>query len=107
MPRLLTETAAGVAQLERPEEVVCFLEVWSDRHDLVEEILHADDPTLAKGLLYDGVVREGNSLVLDLAIATLVDELTSCLYTRVTEREGEGEGEREKGREQVGERESK
>ena len=50
VPRLLPEPTAGRAELERPDEVVGFLEVRSHREDLVDEILHADDAVLTQGL---------------------------------------------------------
>ena len=79
-----TEPASGVAQLEGPEEVGGLLEVGADSEDLVDEILHADDAILAEVLLDDGVVGEGNTLLVDLAISALVDELLDALEVGVT-----------------------
>jgi hypothetical protein len=70
---------SGIAQLERPEEAVSLFEVRSDGEDLVDQVLHAHDAVLAKALLDDGVIRERNALFVDLAIATLVDELSDGL----------------------------
>jgi len=78
-----TEATGGVAELEGPEEVGGLLEVGADRVDLVDEILHADDTVLAKALLNDGVVGEGDALLVDLAVSALVDELTDALEVGV------------------------
>lgn len=45
----------------------------------MDKILHADDAVLAEVLLDDGVVRERDALLVDLAISTLVDELSDGL----------------------------
>jgi hypothetical protein len=70
--------------LERPQEVGSLLEVGADGEDLVDQILHADNAVLAKVLLNDGVVGEGNALLVDLSISTLVDELTDSLQVGVS-----------------------
>jgi hypothetical protein len=77
------EAAVGVAKLEGPEEVGGLLEVGADSHDLVDQVLNADDAVLAKVLLNDRVVGEGNALAVDLAVSTLVDELLDALQVGV------------------------
>lgn len=42
---------AGGGQLERPQEVGRLLEAGAHSHDLVNEVLNADDAELAKSLL--------------------------------------------------------
>ena len=79
-----SEATSGVRQLERPEEVAGLLEVGADSVNLVDKILHTDNAVLAEVLLNDLVVRERNALLVDLAIATLVDELTDGLEVGVT-----------------------
>lgn len=79
-----TEATVGVAELEGPEEVGSLLEVGADGDDLVNEILDTDDAVLAKVLLDDAVVGEGNALAVDLAISALVDELLDALEVGVT-----------------------
>ena len=59
------------------------LEVGADSVDLVDEILHADDAVLAEVLLDDGVVGQGDALLVDLAVAALVDELLDGLQVGV------------------------
>ena len=78
------EATGGVAQLEGPQEVGGLLEVGADRVDLVDEILNADDTVLAEVLLNDGVVGEGNALLVDLSVSALVDELLDALQVGVT-----------------------
>jgi hypothetical protein len=82
------EASKRGGELEGPDEVVGFLEVGTNRVDLVDEVLHADDTLLAESLLNDRVVGEGNALASttgdgDLPEATLVDELLDRLEVRV------------------------
>lgn len=77
------EAASGVAELEGPQEVGGLLEVGADGEDLVDEVLHADDAVLAEVLLDDGVVGQGDALLVDLAVAALVDELLDGLQVGV------------------------
>lgn len=77
------ETTGRVAELEGPEEVGGLLEVGADSEDLVDEILHADDAVLAEGLLDNGVVSDGDALLVDLSVSALVDELTDGLEVGV------------------------
>jgi hypothetical protein len=78
------EATSGVGELEGPEEVVGLLEVGANGVDLVDQILHADNAVLAKGLLNDLVVGERDTLLVDLSVTTLVDELTDALKVGVT-----------------------
>ena len=78
------ETTGGVAELEGPKEVGGLLEVGTDGEDLVDQILHADNAVLAKGVLDDGVIGESDALLVDLSISALVDELTNGLEVGVS-----------------------
>jgi len=78
-----SEATGWVAQFERPQEVRCLLEVRSNSVDLVDQILHADNAELAQGVLDQLVVGQGNSLLFDLSIAPLVDELSNGLEVGV------------------------
>ena len=71
--------ASGVRELEWPEEVGRLLEVGAGGVDLVHEILDGEDVVLAEGLLNDGVVGEGDALLVNLAVAALVDKLADRL----------------------------
>jgi hypothetical protein len=79
-----TEATSGVGELEGPEEVGGLLEVGANGVDLVDQVLHADNAVLGKVLLDDGVVGEGNALLVDLGVSALVDELTDGLQVGVT-----------------------
>jgi len=74
-----TEASSWVGKLEWPQEVGSLFEVGTDSENLVNQVLHADDAELAKVCLDDGVVGEGNTLLVDLAVPTLVDELADGL----------------------------
>jgi hypothetical protein len=50
----------------------------------VDEVLHADNAVLAEVLLNDGVVGEGDALLVDLTVTTLVDEVLDGLEVGVT-----------------------
>jgi len=78
------ETTSWVAELEWPKEVGGLLEVGADGEDLVDQIFDTDDTVLAKVGLDDGVVGESNTLLVNLSISTLVDELTDSLKVGVT-----------------------
>ena len=69
------EAAVGAGQLEGPEEVVGALEVGSDGVDLVDEVSDASDVGALEALLDDGVLGNGDALLVELAEAALVDEL--------------------------------
>ena len=79
-----TEATSGVGELEGPEEVGGLLEVGANGVDLVDQVLHTDNAVLGKVLLDDGVVGEGNALLVDLGVSALVDELTDGLQVGVT-----------------------
>lgn len=78
------EATVGVGELEGPEEVVGLLEVGANSVDLVDQVFHADNAVLAEVLLNDLVVGKSNALLVDLSVATLVDELTDGLEVGVT-----------------------
>jgi hypothetical protein len=79
-----TESTSGGRELEGPEEVGDLLEVGADGVELVDEVLDADNAVLAKVLLDDLVVRERETLLVDLSVAALVDELADGLEVGVT-----------------------
>lgn len=78
------ETTSGRRQLEGPEEVAGLLEVGADGVDLVDEVLDADNAELAEVLLDELVVGDGETLLVDLSVAALVDELADSLQVGVT-----------------------
>lgn len=78
------ETSSWIGQLERPKEVGGLLEVATNGEDLVDQILHADNAVLAKGVLDDGVVGESNALLVNLSVSALVNKLTNSLQVGVS-----------------------
>lgn len=80
---LLWQASAGRAQLERPQKVANLLEGGAGRHELVDDVLDADDAVRSEGFLDDGVVGEGDAAALDLAGTALVDQLFDGLHVRV------------------------
>ena len=53
----------------------------------MDKILDGEDVVLAEGLLNDSVVGEGDALLVDLAVAALVDKLTDGLQVGLAEME--------------------
>lgn len=78
------ESTSGVAQLNGPEEVVGSLEVRTNSEDLVDKILNTDETQVTERLLNDSVIMERNTLLVDLSVSTLVDELADGLQVRST-----------------------
>lgn len=79
-----SEPAIWVAQLEGPKEVARLLEIRAHGVDLVNQILHAHNAVLAQMVLDQLIVGEGNALLFNLAVATLVDQFTDGLEGGVT-----------------------
>jgi hypothetical protein len=78
------EPTSGVGKLEGPQEVGGLLEVRADGVDFVDEVLNGSDSKLAQGVLDDFILGDGDTLLVDLAISTLVEELADVLERRVT-----------------------
>jgi len=72
---LVIETTLGGVQLEGPHEVVGLLEVRTNSVELVDQVFNADDAELSKSLFNNQVAGEGNSLLVDLTVTSLVDHL--------------------------------
>jgi len=80
---LLPPAAIRVVQLEGPQKVGGLLELGTDGVDLVDHILNTDDVLLAQTLLDNRVVGQTDALLVDLAEASLVHELSHTLQVRV------------------------
>lgn len=80
-----TPTSVRVGQLEWPQKVVGLLEVRTNSVNLVDQILNRDDTELSERLLNDGVFAQGNSLLVDLTVTSLVDQSSDGGQVRVTE----------------------
>jgi hypothetical protein len=64
----------GIAQFEWPQEIICFLEFWSDGEYLMDKIFHADDVKIRKRFVNDRVARQScTSTAIQFAISSLVD----------------------------------
>ena len=77
------EAPSRIAQLEWPQEVARLLKVRSHSDDLMDQILHTDDTVFTQVFLNDLIVCERDTLLVDLAVAALVDEFTDSLEVRV------------------------
>lgn len=71
------EAAGGAVEFEGPEEVAGLLEVGADGVNLVDQIFYADDTVLAEVGLDKLVVCQGDTLLVDLAITTLIDQVAN------------------------------
>lgn len=78
------EATRRTRQLERPQKVARLLEVRPHGHNLMHQIFHADDTKFAEVLFDDLVVGQGDSLLVDLSISTLVNEVANGFHTGVT-----------------------
>ena len=74
MGGLFLHSTSWRRQFKGPQEVVCFFETFSSGIDLMNQILHADDSVFPKRSSNQCVVCQGNSLFVDFAIMTLVDQ---------------------------------
>lgn len=79
-----SETTVRVRQVEWPQEVVHLLEVRTNSVDLVDQVLNGLDTVLTQSTLDDLVVRQGDSLGVDLTVTSLVDQLSDGSQVRVT-----------------------
>jgi len=82
---LVVESTLGRAELERPHEVVGFLEVRSDSVELVDQVFNADDLLLSENLFDDFVGSDGNSLLVDLTETSLVDQVRDGVSGGISE----------------------
>lgn len=71
-----SESSSGGSKFEGPDEVVGLLEVGSAGDDFVDQVLNTDDSVFSKALLDDRVVFEWDSLSVDLAESSLVQQFS-------------------------------
>ena len=81
---LVGEPPTRRRELERPKEVIGLLKVGSNSGDFVDEVCAALDTDGANTLLDDGVVSDGDSLLVQLAEPALVNELLDGRSSGVT-----------------------
>ena len=66
------------------QEIRGLLKVGTNGEDLVDQILNADNAILAKRVLDNGIIGESDTLLVDLSVSTLINELTNSLEVRVS-----------------------
>lgn len=82
---LVDLSSSGRVELERPEEVSSLLEVRAAGGNLVDEVLDTDNVLLLQDGLNDEVRREWNSLSVDLAETSLVNQSGDGRSGRIAE----------------------
>ena len=79
------EVVLKYSRLEEADCIITYsLEVWSNSEDFVDQIFSRLDANVSNVLVNDSVVREGDSLTVDLAISALVDQFTDSLQVWIT-----------------------
>lgn len=82
---LLSESSSGTSQFEGPKEVVRLLEVSSTSVDFLHQVLQRSDSVLGQASFDEVVISEGDSLLVNLSVASLVDESLDGFSGRVSE----------------------
>ena len=77
------ESTSRIAQLEWPQKVTSLFKIRPHSNNLMDQVLHTDDAKFAQLLLNDLVIGEGYTLLVDLSVAALVDEVANGFDTRV------------------------
>ena len=73
------ESTKWRGELEWPEEVVGFLELWSTSSDFVDQVFDARNTDFAELSSDDGVVSKWNSASVNLTVSSLVDQVSNGL----------------------------
>lgn len=71
-----TPATVRVGQLEWPQEVVSLLEVRTDGVDFVDQVIDRQDTVLTQMFFNYLVVGQSNSLLVDLTVTSLVNQLS-------------------------------
>ena len=77
------ESTSRIAQLEWPQKVTSLFEIRPHSNNLMDQVLHTDDAKFAQLLLNDLVIGEGYTLLVDLSVAALVDEVADGFDTGI------------------------
>ena len=80
----MLESSPGSSQFEWPQEVICFLEVWADFVDFVDQIFKRCNSVLPQTLLDQAVIGEGNSLLVDFSETSFVDQSADGFSGRIS-----------------------
>ena len=65
---LFLHSASWRRQFKGPQEAVCFFETFSNRTDLMDQILNTDEVIFAKRLRNQHIIHQGNLLLVDFVI---------------------------------------
>jgi len=82
---LVWKSSSRGSKFERPEEVVCLLEVRSNSVDFVDKIFNVVDSDLSERFSYNSVAWKRNSLFVDFAVSSLQNELSDGFSGRIPE----------------------
>lgn len=80
-----TPTTRWVRKLEWPQEVGSLLEVWTNSVDFVDQIFNGFNTELTQNGFNNSVVGQWDSLLVDLTVTSLVDQLSDGRKGWVTE----------------------
>jgi len=72
-------------ELEWPQETASLSEVWSNGEDFMNQIFNALNSVLSEGLFDDIVISDGDSLVVNLSVSSLVDQRFDGLEVGISE----------------------
>ena len=78
-----SKSTGRVAQFKWPQKVTGLLEIRPHSNNLMDQVLHTDDAEFAQLLLDDLVIGKGYTLLVDLSVAALVDEVADGFDTGV------------------------
>lgn len=81
---LLDESSLRRRELERPQEVVGFLEGWSNCENLVNQILNANNIVLSQAFFDDAVISQWDAILVHLSEPSLINHLLDTLQVRVS-----------------------
>jgi len=81
---LVDVSTSGGGKLEGPDGVVGLLEVGADGEDFFNKIFNTQDVVLGEGSRNNLVGSDGDSLLVDLKVTSLVEQLGDGLSVRVT-----------------------
>jgi len=82
---LVVESTLGGGKLEGPEEVVGFLEVGTAGVKFSDQIFNTNDLVLSENLFNDFVGSDGDSLLVDLTVSSLIDQIRDSLSGGISE----------------------
>jgi len=81
---LVDVSTSGGGKLEGPDGVVGFLEVGTDSEDFFNKVFNTQNVVLGEGSGDNLVGSDGDSLLVDLQVTSLVEQLGDGLSVRVT-----------------------